>query len=91
MYISCNSITVHIKFGHTSRHNSITKTILQGVVEGSRKRGRPKRKYIDDVKEWTKMEIDNILLEVDNRDNWRRRCFVASKVLIPPMISESRD
>ena len=37
-------------FGHTSRHNSITKTILQGMVEGSRKRGRPKRKYIDDVK-----------------------------------------
>ena len=38
-------------FGHTSRHNSITKTILQGIVEVSRKRGRPKRKYIDDVKE----------------------------------------
>ena len=63
-------------FGHTSRHNSTTKIILQGMVEGSRKRGRPKRKYIDDVKEWTKMEIDDILLEVDNRDKWRRRCFV---------------
>ena len=24
-------------FGHTSRHNSITKIILQGMVEGSRK------------------------------------------------------
>ena len=78
-------------FGHTSRHNSITKTILQGMVEGSRKRGRPKRKYIDDVKELTKMEIDDILLEVDNCEKWRRRCFVASKVLIPPTISESRD
>ena len=32
-------------FGHTSRHNSITKTILKEIVEGSRKRGRPKRKY----------------------------------------------
>ena len=61
------------------------------MVEGSRKRGRPKRKYIDDVKEWTKKEIDDILLEVDNRDKWRRRFFVASKVLIPPTISESRD
>ena len=70
-------------FGHTSKHNSITITILQGMVEGSRKRGRPKRKYIDDVKEWTKMEIDDILLEVDNCDKWRRRCFVVSKVLIP--------
>ena len=59
--------------------------------EVSRKRGRPTRKYIDDVKEWTKMEIDDILLEVDNRDKWRRQCFVASKVLIPPTISESMD
>ena len=49
------------------------------MVEGSRKRGRPKRKYIDDVKEWTKMEIDDILLEVDNRDKWRRRCFLPAK------------
>ena len=43
------------------------------MVEGSRKRGRPKRKYIDDVKEWKKMEIDDILLEVDNRD----KCEIA--------------
>ena len=61
------------------------------MFEGSRKRGRQKRKYIDDVKEWTKMEIDDILLKVDNHDKWRIRCFVASKVLIPPTISESRD
>ena len=61
------------------------------MVEGSRKKCRPKRKYIDDIKEWTKMEIYDILLEVDNRDKWRRRCFVASKVLIPSTISESRD
>ena len=64
---------------------------MQGMVEESRKRGRPKRKYIDDVKEWTKMDIGDILLEVDNGDKWRRRCFVASKVFIPPTISESRD
>ena len=48
------------------------------MVEGSRKRGRPKRKYIDYVKEWAKMEID-ILLKVDNRDKWQRRCFLPTK------------
>ena len=42
-------------FGCTFRHNIITKTILQGMVELSRKIGRQKLKYIDDVKEWTKM------------------------------------
>ena len=30
-------------YGHTCRHSSMTKTILQGNVEGSRIRGRPKK------------------------------------------------
>ena len=37
------------------------------------------------------MEIDDMLLEVDNRDKWRRRCFVSRKVCIPLNISESLD
>ena len=30
-------------FGHMSRHDTLTNTILQGRVEGIRKRGRTKR------------------------------------------------
>ena len=30
------------KFGHITRHDSMSKIILQGYVEGNRKRGRPK-------------------------------------------------
>ena len=33
-------------FGHTVRHNTLTKTILQGTVEGGRKRGRPKKMWL---------------------------------------------
>ena len=61
---------------------------MQGMVEGLRKTCRPKRKYIDDIKEWTKMDVDEILCEVQQRDKWR--CVVAVK-LIPPTIFESRD
>ena len=31
------------KFGHITRYDSMTKTILQGYVEGNRKRGKPKK------------------------------------------------
>ena len=31
-------------YGHTIQNYNISKTILQGMVEGSRKCGRPKRK-----------------------------------------------
>ena len=34
-------------FGHISRHDNLFKTIMQGAVEGSKNRGRPKQKWID--------------------------------------------
>ena len=36
-------------YGHTLRHDNLSKTILQGMVEGNIKCGRPKRKWIDDI------------------------------------------
>ena len=35
-------------FGHMSRHDTLENTILQGRVEGTRKKGRPKRNSIYD-------------------------------------------
>ena len=37
-------------YSHSIRHDNRSKTILQGMVEGNRKCGRPKRKWIDDIK-----------------------------------------
>ena len=42
-------------YDHTIIHENLSKTILKGMVEGNRKRGRPKRKWIDDIKEWRKL------------------------------------
>ena len=40
-------------FGHIKRHSTICKVILEGDVEGKRHRGRPPRKWNDDIKSWT--------------------------------------
>ena len=46
-------------FGHIwtymSRYDILTNTILQGRVEGIRKRGRPTMNWMDDVYELTSM------------------------------------
>ena len=42
-------------FGHMSRHDILTNTILQDRFEGIRKRGGPTRNWMDDVYEWTGM------------------------------------
>ena len=38
-------------FGHVSRSSGLAKTILQGTVKGTRKRGRQKKRWEDNIKE----------------------------------------
>ena len=40
-------------YGHISRSSGMAKTILQGTVEGTRRRGRQKKKYEENIKGWT--------------------------------------
>ena len=44
-------------FGHVSRSCGLAKTILQGTVKGQRKRGRQKKRWEDNIKEWTGMDF----------------------------------
>ena len=48
-------------FGHISRHDNLCKTIMQGAVEGSRIRGRPKQKWIDNIVKWTKKDVNCLI------------------------------
>ena len=40
-------------YGHISRSSGMAKTILQGTVKGARRRGRRKKRWKDNIKEWT--------------------------------------
>ena len=44
-------------FGHVSRSSGLAKTILQGTVKGKRKRGKQKKRWEDNIKEWTGMDF----------------------------------
>ena len=76
--------------GHTIRHNNLSKTILQCMVEGNRKCGRPKRKWIDDIKEWSNMIQSDLMVKPHVSDEWRRHCITANS-LISTTIRESRE
>ena len=39
-------------YGHVTRHESLEKTILEAQICGRRSRGRPKRRWEDDITEW---------------------------------------
>ena len=58
-------------FGHLRRHQTITKDILEGSVEGKRGRGRPTRTWIDNVKTWTGLSAAECSQQAVNREEWR--------------------
>ena len=59
-------------FGHVSRPSGLAKTILQGTVNGKRKRGRQKKRWEDNIKEWTGMDFASSTRAAENRSRWKR-------------------
>ena len=59
-------------FGHTTRGHGLAKVCLQGTVKGGRGRGRPRKKWIDNVCEWTSLSFAEATRAADDREGWRR-------------------
>ena len=48
-------------YGYISRSSAMAKTILQETVKGARRKGRQKKIWDDNIKEWTRMEFGDSL------------------------------
>ena len=44
-------------YGHVSRLSGLAKTILQGTVKGGRRPGRQRKRWEDNIREWTGLEF----------------------------------
>ena len=58
-------------FGHTARHDSLQKTVLTGRIDGRRGRGRPRRQWYDDIREWTGKQLHSNIKLAQERVTWR--------------------
>ena len=58
-------------FGHITRHQCLQKNIMQGMVEGKRKRGRPPASWLDDIKQITGKTIADATRAAADRRRWR--------------------
>ena len=68
------------RYGHVTQSSGLAKTILQGTVQGGRRRGRQRKRWEDHIKEWTGLEWNFILRKAENRKEWRNlvvnlKCF----------------
>ncbi len=65
-------ITTKLKyFGHIKRSNLPVKTMIEGLIQGRRTRGRPTRRWLDDVIEWTQKSVNELNSLVKDRKRWR--------------------
>ena len=76
-------------YGHVTRSSGLAKTILQGTVQGGRKRGRQKKKWEDNIREWTGLELKDTLRKAESREEWRRLVVKSSEA--PQRTSRLRD
>ena len=71
-------------YGHISRSSGLAKTILQGTVRGSRKRGRQKKRWEDNVREWTGLDFATSQRVVEDRNRWKEMVRTSSAVPLRP-------
>ena len=62
----------------------MAKTILQGTVKGARRRGRQKKRWEDNIKEWTGMGFGDSLRATKDREGWKGIVATSSVVLLRP-------
>ena len=76
-------------YGYVTRSSGLAKTILQGTVQGGRRRGRQRKRWEDNIKEWTGLEWDIILRKAENREEWRK--LVVKSTVVPQRSARLRD
>jgi len=54
------------------RGNSLEKSVMTGMGEGAKGRGRPKMRWLDEVIGSTNLSLFNLRNAVDDRTRWRR-------------------
>ena len=72
-------------YGHVSRSSGPAKTILQGTVKGGRRRGRQRKRWEDNIREWTGLEFGKSQRAVENRGKWKKLVAKSSVVLQLPL------
>jgi len=78
-------------FGHINLSHGLANTIVQGAVDGVRRRGRPRTSWLGrNVIKWTGKTAWEIHTTSHNREEWREIIFTSSQT-VPPRLIRTRD
>ena len=58
-------------YGHTVV-SCLEKEIMPGTMPGARRRGRPRTAWMDNIKTWTGLPLEESIRMTEDRDKWRK-------------------
>ena len=71
-------------FGHIKRHNTLEKLFLEGTCEGRRGRGRPRRRWTQDIGEGMGVSTVEAERQELERGEFRQAVWEATSIKDPP-------
>ena len=76
-------------YGHVPLSSGLARTVLQGTVKGGRRQGRQRKRWEDNIRQWTGLEFSKSQRAAENREKWRK--LVAKSSVVPQRPSRLRD
>ena len=58
-------------YEYVTRASGLDKTVLQGTVRGGRGRGRQRKRWEDNIRHWTGLELSDAVRRAEEREEWR--------------------
>ena len=63
-------------YGHITRSSGLAKTFLQGSVQGGRRRGRQRKRWEDNICEWTGLGLSDTVRKAEERGMAKIGCHI---------------
>ena len=76
-------------YGHVSRSSGLAKTISQGTVKGRRRQGRQRKRWDDNIRDWTGLKLAKSQRAAENREKWRK--LIVKSSVVPQRPQRLRD
>jgi len=58
-------------YGHVTRSTGLAKIILQGTVQGGKRKDRRRKRWEGNITEWTRKRLRDNLRRTENKKGWR--------------------